>query len=464
MKKPWKRLVNTLRERSDTSNAESPASEKELETEIQYDRDFRRTLIELEHKLHTTEEPTTIMLETLKTTCAFHEADWCGILIADRSAKMWSPAVWFDSVNGAMSPTLFHEIEYFEYFPRWVQALKTGSPVVIQDVSILEDSTPEEIAQYERLEVHSVIGAPFGDRPTGFLVVRNPRKYPCIPDLVQMLAFVSLSSYYLQELQEGMHMMREAPDDSNDNPQATVTINLFGVPEIITPNGQINEVNYHSENGWKLLTYLALHKTPVPSRTIAATLWPNDDEDVKSDNIRRIIYRFKSKLAFLQPNELLSSTPSGYCLNPNLNIKCDVHEFDALCKQAATALDVQTKISLLKKAVALYRGDIYAKFSHEDWLMAVVAHYQMQYLKSSSQLMELLSKLGDYQGVQEIALHSMKVMPGSVNAGYWMIVSLYQLGGRDAAAKVLNSLRPKLTEEEFKELKERLKKELGQML
>ncbi|MDD6503041.1 MAG: hypothetical protein PUF46_05945 [Oscillospiraceae bacterium] len=78
--------------------------------------------------------------------------------------------------------------------------------------------------------------------------------------------------------------------------------------------------------------------------------------------------------------------------------------------------------------------------------------------------MSLLSGRKDYQGVQEIALHSMKVMPGSVNAGYWMIVSLYQLGGRDAAAKVLNSLRPKLTEEEFKELKEWLKKELGQML
>lgn len=461
MKKPWKRFVNTLQEIPDTSDAESSALPSYEEEEIQYNRDFRRALTELEHKLHTTEEPTAIMIEALKTTCAFHEADWCGILIADRSARMWSPAVWYDSENGAMSPTLFHDIEYFEYFPRWVQALKTGSPVVIQDVSLLEDSTPEEIAQYERLEARSVIGAPFGERPTGFLVVRNPKKYPYIPDLVQMLAFVSLSSYYLQELQEGMHMMREAPDGSNEDSQATVTINLFGIPEIITPNGQINEVNYHSENGWKLLTYLALHKTPVPSRTIAAALWPDDDGDAKSDNIRRIIYRFKSKLAFLQPNELLSSTPSGYCLNPNLNIKCDVCEFDALCEQAAAALDVQTKISLLKKAVALYRGDIYAKFSHEDWLMPIVAHYQMQYLKYSSQLMELLSKLGDYQGVQETALHSMKVIPGSVNASYWMIVSLYQLGGRDAAGKVLNSLKPKLTEEEFEELKGRLKKELG---
>lgn len=126
MKKAWKRLVNALRKRTHTSDAGRsvlPAYEKaerELEEEIQYNGDFRRTLMELERKLHTTEDPNAIMIETLKATCKFHNADWCGILIADRSARMWSPAVWYDSENGAMSPTLFHEIEYFEYFPRWV--------------------------------------------------------------------------------------------------------------------------------------------------------------------------------------------------------------------------------------------------------------------------------------------------------------------------------------------------------
>lgn len=133
-----------------------------------------------------------------------------------------------------------------------------SKPDIVTDTTAA-DVPPDEAAQYERLAAHSVIGAPFGDRPTGFLVVRNPKRYPDKPDLVQMLAFVTLSSYYLLELQNGMQMMREASED-NPADTNTVTINLFGVPEIITSTGQINEEIYHSENGWKLLTFLALKK------------------------------------------------------------------------------------------------------------------------------------------------------------------------------------------------------------
>lgn len=368
--------------------------------------------------------------------------------------------MWYEPGVGEMGSTLFNDVEYFEHFPRWVHALKTGIPVIIRDAE--SDGIPQEEAeQYRRLATHSVIGAPFGDRPTGFLVVRNPKRYPCIPDLVQMLAFVTLSSYYLQELQEGMQMMQEKPDGLTTDP-AAIIVRLFGVPEIITATGQINEEAYHSENGWKLLTYLALHKTPVPSRSIATMLWPEDALDMKADNIRHMIYRFKSKLAFLQPKELIVNTPSGYCLNQELNIICDVDEFDRLCEQAEKATDAQRKMEFLKKAVDLYRGDIYAKLSNDHWLMGYVANYQMKYLDASSRLMELLLDTGNYTAVQEVALQAMKVMPGNVNACFWMTVSLYQLGGREAAQKVVESVRARLMEEEFAELQAKLEKRLRQ--
>ncbi|MGN0314370.1 MAG: BTAD domain-containing putative transcriptional regulator [Fusicatenibacter sp.] len=437
----------------------SLACEQEEDEEQQFNADFRKTLVELEQRLHITGDPRTITMEALKTVCTFHKADWTGILIVDKSMEMWSPAVWYDPELGEMAPTLFNEIEYFEYFPRWVDALKTGEPVVFSDVSAAEGMTTDEAAQYERLATHGVIGAPFTEYLTGFLVVRNPQRYPCIPDLVQMLAFVTLSTYYLQELQEGMQMMHRSKENRSFD-TVDVTINLFGVPEIITTTGQINEEIYHSENGWKLLTFLALRKTPVPSRTIATAIWPDEDQDLKSDNIRHIIYRFRSKLSFLQTKDLLVNTISGYCLNPELKIRCDVDEFDQLCSQAEKTLEVQKKIDLLQKAVSLYRGDIYAKYSHEHWLMADVANYQLKYLNITSKLMSLLSDRKDYRGVQEVALKAIKIMPGNVNACYWMTVSLYRLGGRDVAQKMADSLRMQLTDEEVVELRERLKKEL----
>lgn len=460
MYRPLKRLAEAVQAKLGVSGQEAHSAssvsrgEQETEEEQRFNAEFRQALVKLEKLLHATEDPSVITMESLKTVCAFYNADWAGILILDRTAEMWGPAVWYEPGTGEMAPTLFNDVEYFENFPRWVKAIETGEPIIIRDIDA-DGIPPEEAAQYRRLATHGVIGAPFGDRPTGFLVVRNPMRYPGIPDFAQMLAFVTLSSYYLQELQSGMQMMYET-SEGKPTDEGAVTIRLFGVPEIITPTGQINEGIYHSENGWKLLTYLALHKTPIPARSIATALWPDENQEIKSGNIRHIIYRFKSKLAFLQPNELIVNTPSGYCLNPELKIRCDVDEFDEMCSQSEKATDTKSKIENLKKAAALFRGDIYAKYSHEHWLMGQAAFYQMKYLDVSTQLMSLLAGEGDYPAVQEVALQASKVVPGNVSAYYWMTVSLYQLGGKDAAQKVVESIRSKLTEEEFEDLKRRL--------
>lgn len=77
-----------------------------------------------------------------------------------------------------------------------------------------------------------------------------------------------------------------------------------------------------------------------------------------------------------------------------------------------------------------------------------------------SQLMSLLSEVKDYQAIQEVALQAMRIMPGNVNACYWTTISLYQLGGKDAAQKVIESIKPKLTDEEYAELIEKLKEKI----
>ena len=87
---------------------------------IQFDSDFRRTLIELEAKLHSEEATEQIIMDTLVTVCDFYQADWAGILTTDSDTKMWSAVAWFNSKTGAMAKTLFDEDEYFENYPRWV--------------------------------------------------------------------------------------------------------------------------------------------------------------------------------------------------------------------------------------------------------------------------------------------------------------------------------------------------------
>ena len=427
--------------------------------ESTFEHDFRLALTSLEKKLHNVESTEVITKESIKATCLFHDADWCGILIADYGTRVYSPVAWYERSTGGMTPTLFKENEFFEDYPRWVDALASGEPVIIEDAEALKETNPEEYAHYRRLNAHGIIGAPFGDRPTGFLVVRNPKRYKTIPDFVKMTAFVGLSTYYLQELMEGMDMIRGS-DAQNQETGASVRINLFGVPEIKTAHGSINELQYKSVNGWKLLTYLTLKKRPVPARVIAADIWPDIELENQTDNIRGMIYRFRTKLSFLEPGDLITNNQLGYCLNPEIPFSCDLYEFEELYQQAEKEKRLQPRVALLKRANELYRGAVFEQYSDEPWLMNDVNHYGLLYLQVTSALMGSLAELQDYQCIQDYASRSLKIMPGNVHAYYWMIVSLNRLGGSELAKREMLAAKGALTEEEYAELTERVKAEM----
>lgn len=438
-----------------TEPKENSADTKTTESEQQhFDRDFHSALTALEKKLHFEENPEKVTMEAIKAACEFYDADWCGILIADKETRVWSAAVWYDERKGEMSPTLFHENEFFEYFPRWVDALKSGEPLVVSDVEALKQSDPAEYAHYKRLEAHSVIGAPFGERPTGFLVVRNAKRYDNIPDFLQMMAFVGLSNYYLQEMLEEMRMLER--NHSEDETDADgIRINLFGTPEIVTAMGSLSANQYKSVKGWKLLTYLALKGKAVPVRTIAGDIWPDDNLDSQSDNIRGLIYRFQLKLTFLN-NHLITSTTQGYRLNPQMKISLDTQEFESLWNASENIGDLRQKVKILKRATKLYQGAVYKEHSDEQWLMTERYHYEMMYLKVVGSLMEALHKLDDYPCIEEYATEALSIMPENSNAYYWMIAASARLGGIDMAKKELEIARQHLGAEEYQELTERL--------
>ena len=197
--------VQTNAVRSSMSNAdgrgvgECKASDFE-ESEQKFYKSFHDDLIHLEHDMHNEEGTSNIVTAAVKACYEFYDADWAGVLTADPITKMWSPSVWLSRRTGWNSETLFEEYEVFDDYPRWVDSLHTGQPVIIEDVSMLTDLSESEARHYKKLHVIGVIGATFGERPTGFMVIKNPRRYKENPDFTKMMAFVGLSTLYLDEL------------------------------------------------------------------------------------------------------------------------------------------------------------------------------------------------------------------------------------------------------------------------
>ena len=90
-------------------------------------------------------------------------ADWCGILDVDMEIGVWTPIWWYDREFGEM---------------------------------------PDEYILYRRLDANAVMAVPFWKGPTGFLTLRNAKKYKNQTGFLRMLNYAvisSLNEYFLLE-------------------------------------------------------------------------------------------------------------------------------------------------------------------------------------------------------------------------------------------------------------------------
>ena len=150
----------------------------------QYDNEYITYCIEhdqiickLESKIHSCDDPKEISMLTLQTACTFYAADWTGIIEVDMELGVTTTGWWHNPDPNINSLQKISEFENFFPMETWQKALKTKQPVVILDVNEVAKSSPQEYQTYNRLGVQTMLAVPFGPKPLGFLVLRNPTRY-----------------------------------------------------------------------------------------------------------------------------------------------------------------------------------------------------------------------------------------------------------------------------------------------
>lgn len=415
---------------------------------------FRHLLVSLEKELHNSENQVEIVESALKAACDYYEADWAGILLADLGVNAWAPAAWYNRKTDGMTATAFKDVEFADGLDRWYEALMQDQPIILTDVETVRDSAPEEYELYQRLHTKSVIGVPYWKHPTGFLVVRNPQKHKTDSDLLRMLAFVSLSMFQVQELQGGIELMMQYEGRDKDN---FVTVNILGTPEIKTSKGSISQDVYKSQKGWRIVVYLLLHQqTAIPAKQIAAAIWPREDNEVAADSIRGIIYRFKQKIDYLGIENLVISTPGGYMINPDFRIITDFDQMETIWKYASTLNDLEAKVESLKRALEIYRGNMFQDAADEEWILGSVSHYHLLYLQIAKALFEALDGLQDYCAIHDYTLRVLEIDHGNAEAQFWLICAMKKMGATDQAKRTLLAAKEVMIDEEYEEMKVRL--------
>ncbi len=431
--------------------------EKLAQEHAKYTVESDKTLSELRRNMHSSDDPEEIAKEALKVACEFYQGDWCGILDVDMELGVWTPYWWHYVGKKDVTLQYFQEYEIADYLGRWMKSLETGEPIIILDTEATKKENPEEYMVYKRLVVHSVIGIPFWKRPTGFLVVRNPKRYADKVSFLQLLSVVLIAQINDKNSQESEKLVLSPVEIVDDK---DVKVNFFGDFEIITKKGKLG-VSEFTPKECKVAAYMLLHrKSVLPPSQMADDLWPDMkvDPENTNNNLRGRIYDVRKTFRRISDYLLIESTPNGYRINPELNIMTDLQQFDRCWDVAKRATSSAEKIVLLKQAIELYRGSVFKLASGEHWLYSIENHYNVQYFQIVKLLLEELANVKDYIGVSEYATKTLCVMPGNVTAYYWMVYSTYQLGAIEMAKAEVERARREMTSEEYVELIERLRK------
>lgn len=126
----------------------------------------------------------------------FYDGDLCGIFDVDLTMKVWTPLLWYNRATDGITPTAFMDLEEGDYLHRLIEAIQLGKPMIVPDMDALKDTHTEEYQIYKRLHARFLIAVSFWKRPTGFLLVRNPKRYMHHTCQLPIMAFLWLYALF----------------------------------------------------------------------------------------------------------------------------------------------------------------------------------------------------------------------------------------------------------------------------
>ena len=226
---------------------------------------------------------------TYWTACAFYAADWTGIIEVDMELGVTNTGWWHNPDPQIKKLQRISEFENFFPMQTWQKAIKEVQPVIILDVNEVAKTSPQEYQTYTRLGVRTMIAVPFGPKPLGFLVLRNPARYNTLTSAARGFAYIVHRALAQKRTIDRVKMALTPEEIKSDK---DIVINFFGDMEIITQDGVWKEHDFTLIN---TLTYYQVQ-------------WKYIDDEVISNEIPVIdftdnfTYIYNGNFFLRQPN------------------------------------------------------------------------------------------------------------------------------------------------------------------
>ncbi len=215
---------------------------------------------------------------------------------------------------------------------------------------------------------------------------------------------------------------------------SSLQANAFGGLNLIG-NGQVID-SFPTRHVEELLGYLLLNRNkPVDRDFLIELLWPNENPEDMRRRLSTVLWRLRRvfrQMGF-DAESFLRSTQELISFHPTEELHFDVFNFEQHLNAARSENADATKIIELKKAVDLYKGELYEGI-FSDWCLIERERLALSYLQTLIELMNCYFRQNDFAKAIEIGQRITKIDPLREEAHRTLILCYGRLGNRAAAA------------------------------
>lgn len=174
------------------------------------------------------------------------------------------------------------------------------------------------------------------------------------------------------------------------------------------------------------LLQIILHNAEqgVKEEELERLLLAGEDKETGCEGLLAIINRAERKLRRMgfEADRYFLAEAGVYRWTPEIPVREDAAEFERLYQKAQSGKDEADKLSLIKKACHIYKGEFLAEYTGIDWIEAEAKRYRELFYECAAQKEELL-----FRAVQKNLTEKNQNMNGGYLCSYQTFQGIYQL-------------------------------------
>lgn len=231
------------------------------------------------------------------------------------------------------------------------------------------------------------------------------------------------------------------------------TLGGFSLKHICTEdqNLEITEQDSNSWRQWAFLEYLCVyHQRCVSQEEIIDIIWGGVEVGNPVNTLKTLLHRARltlERLGFSDGKDVLRYRRGVYSWNPELVIRVDIEEFDALRDQFDTGPAGEEGLAAARKALALYQGDFLPHASASPWALSPRTHYHLKYLHLCFDMASVLWERDRLEEAVEVCRFATALDPYDETCQSLMMRLLHASGSKQAVARYYSDISALLMKE-----------------